>query len=554
MMLLWTGSHAQEWVEKMNDPNATFKEVQASFYKHWKNKPYQKGHGYKQFKRWEYLWGSRLDKDGNLPKQNFLIEEQERYRASHPQLKNSAAGNWSLVEPTNINELKHGLGRVQWVTAHPNNSNILWAGTPAGGLWKSTDAGQNWTTNTDNLPTMGVSGIVIDPNNTNIMYIATGDPDGSSNRGHGVLKSTDGGATWNTTGLSATILTEFNIYDLRLHPTNSQILFAATSTGIWKTTNAAANWTKVNPTVHTMDLEFHPTNPKIMYCASQKKVEKTTDGGATWTRITNGISTEQSLRTEIAVTPAKPDYVYIIDANMTGSGRKLYRSTDAGASFTIRNANMSVIGNQCSYDLCIAASPTNAEEVFVGGVNLMKSTNGGQNFIPSVAATQPNGGSLHVDHHNLIWIGNTLYSCNDGGLYKTTNSGAGWTLLGNGMDIMQFYSVSAYKYDVNFITAGSQDNGSSRIKDGVWKKINDADGMTTIISYDNPRIVYTSKQSGNGPEKSIDGGNTFQSVKGNINEKGARVTPYIQDPKNPNTLYAGFSKCMENYARWWTMD
>ena len=539
MVLLWSSAQAQDWVDKMNDPNASFKEVQDAFNSQWRNRSYEKGHGYKQFKRWEYYWSSYLNEDGKLPQSSQYAQDRARYFSQKQQQRSTTSGNWTLAEPTNKSELDQGVGRVQWVTADPNNANILWIGTPAGGLWKSTDAGQNWTPKGDNLPSMGVSGIVIDPNNSNIMYISTGDPDGRHTYSFGVLKSTDGGNTWNSTGLSFGYTHFFRIYDLRMHPTNSQILFAATSTGIWRTTNGGTNWNRVYNISHTSDIEFHPTNPDILYFSNFDSVYKSTNGGTTWSKLTNGLPTDSGSRIELAVTKAKPDYLYVIAAKSNNTGKGIYRSTDGGSSFTTQTTNVP-IGSQAWWDLCIAVSPTNADEVYIGGVYMYKSTNGGQNFSSIGASAERGGKYMHADHHNIIWIGNTIYSCNDGGLYKSTNNGAGWFFLGNGLDIMQLYRVSTYKYDVNYLTAGSQDNGTSRLKNGVWKKIQGADGMNNIISYDDPNVIYTCTQNGGGPHKSTNGGESLTYVKGNINESGEWVTPYIQNAQNPNTLYAGF--------------
>ena len=538
MMLLWTGSHAQEWVEKMNDPNATFKEVQTSFYKHWKNKPYKKGHGYKQFKRWEYLWGSRLDENGNLPPADFLSKEQQRYRASHPQLKNAAAGNWSLVHPTNTTELKGGIGRVNCVAAHPTNPNILWAGTPVGGLWKSTDGGQNWTTNTDNLPVLGVSGIAIAPNNTNVMYIATGDADGKNTYSVGILKSTDGGNTWNTTGLNQSTANRYSIFDIKIHPNNNQILIAATSIGIYRSTNGGTNWSKVYNTSYVFDIEFHPTTPSIIYASNSSSIYKSSDSGANWNQLSSGLPSNTG-RIELAVTPAKPDYLYAL-YSYTSTGSAVYRSTNQGSSFVKQNLTTPNLGSQTGYDLCITASPTNAEEIFFGGVELFKSTDGGKSFQINGRHTNGQPAHLHLDHHNLHWVGNTLYSCNDGGLYKTTNSGNTWSLLGNGMDIMQFYRLSSYKYDANRLSGGSQDNGSSKLVNGIWSAIGGGDGMQTIISHENPNVIYYSSQKGGSLLRTQDGFIYPKNAKTNINETGAWITPYIMDHSNANILYAGF--------------
>jgi len=546
IVFLLSKTQAQNWEKKMQNPRATFQEIQNEFNKQWKNKKYVKGNGYKQFKRWEYIMQSRLDENGQMPAIDFLINAKKEYNSKLTQYKTTAVGDWSLIEPTNVTELNGGVGRIQCVVVDPNNTNILWAGTPAGGLWKSIDYGQNWTTNTDELDSMGVSSIVIDPTNSNIMYISTGDPDSSGSKGLGVFKSTDGGQTWNTTSLSYSFIGAKKIHKLIIHPNNSQTLFACGAGGIWKTSDAGTTWNNVKSEGRVYDLEFHPTNVNIIYAAAQGKVHKSENNGSTWNQLNNNLPNDIT-RIELAVTEAAPNNLYVLYGT-----NKLYTSTDQGQNFEATNSSLS-LGSQAWYDLCINVSPTDSNEIFVGGVSLFKSTNGGVNFSTSGAAKQQGNPWIHADHHNLFWIGNDLYSCNDGGLYRSDNHGENWSLLGNGMNIMQFYRLSSYKYDVNYLTGGAQDNGTSRLKNGVWKKIYGADGMNTIISYDNPDVVYTSTQNGGNISKSTNGGENLISIKGNINETGAWVTPYIIDNTNPNTLYAGYKnvwKSTEGGTNW----
>src|SRR5574343_1582675 len=202
--------HAQEnsWVRMMQDPNANFYDIQKAFYAEWKDKTPGKGQGYKQFKRWENFMAPRVYQSGKLPHDIISSELIKVVNDNNLKSRGQAqVANWVPLGPTNVptNGLSYasaGIGRVNCVRFDPANNSNIWIGTPGGGLWKSTNGGTTWTTNTDAFSTLGIADITIDPTNSNIIYIATGDADGGDTYSIGILKSIGGGATWNTTGLT----------------------------------------------------------------------------------------------------------------------------------------------------------------------------------------------------------------------------------------------------------------------------------------------------------------------------------------------------------------
>ena len=157
-------------------------------------------------------------------------------------LSKSKLSNWKSIGPYTTN-LKHGQGRVNTFIIDPSKPETYYVGAPAGGLWRSTDAGLNWTPLTDDLPQIGISGIAIDKNNSDIIYIATGDDDARDTYSVGVLKSINGGSSWSKTGLdfSETNAVSNEIY---IHPGNSDIIWVSTNNGLFKTLNAGSSWTK----------------------------------------------------------------------------------------------------------------------------------------------------------------------------------------------------------------------------------------------------------------------------------------------------------------------
>jgi len=298
-----------------------------------------KGSGYKPYKRWEYFWKDFVDEDGYLPTNselwNIWLAKESRNATRDAQADNS---NWVSLGPTdfvNRPTSTANIGRVNVIIKDPNNANIYYAGAPAGGIWKSTDAGLSWTALGDNLPQIGVSGIAVDNNNSDIIYIATGDDDHSDTVSAGVFKSTDGGATWQQTGLNPNNAPNL-MNDIYIHPTDSDILWVATSSGVFKSTNAGNTWTNTR-SGNIRDIKIKPGNPSTVYAVSSTTFYRSTNGGDSFNVVTSGLPTSSG-RLVIDVTPANSNLVYVVSARTDNTYQGLYKSTNSGQSFT-RTAN-----------------------------------------------------------------------------------------------------------------------------------------------------------------------------------------------------------------------
>ena len=439
-------AQAQDWTKKMQQKNANFNDIKKSFDKHWKDRPYERARGYKQFKRWEYFWETRVLPSGEFPKAGIKQTEWRKYVQKHPELKNgnmmrtTSDGNWTPMGPNSSGGGYEGVGRINCVSFDPNNSSIYYVGTPAGGLWKTTDGGSNWSNLTDNLPIIGVSSIAVHPTNSSIIYIATGDADGGDTPSLGVMKSTDGGSTWNATGLNWEMSQGRRISVLLIHSNNPDILVAATSVGIYKTANAGSSWS-LTASGSYRDMELKPGSPSTMYATGQgsnnsHQVFVSTNTGSSWSQTTNFSGTG---RVAIAVSPASTGFVAAVTSGSDNGFAGFYTSTNSGSSFSLKfssssknllgwDANGNDNGGQGWYDLAIAVSPTNANLINVGGVNNWQSTNGGSNWnISSHWAGSSGVTTVHADKHYLVYHPTqtgTLFECNDGGIYKTTNGGS----------------------------------------------------------------------------------------------------------------------------------
>jgi len=588
LVVSFQGVNAQPWMENVKTENPTFKEIQNSFYDYWKDRPMEKGKGYKPFKRWEWYWESRLLPNGEFPSPSITWDEFHKYYAQknldkqpNTQLSQQSLANWTFSGPSTSAGGYAGLGRTNCIAFHPTDPNTFWVGTPAGGLWKTTNGGTSWTTNTDNLPVLGVSDIAVHPTNPNILYIATGDGDLGSlsaltggahgdTKSVGILKSIDGGNTWNTTGMNWSVTSAKLIRRLVMNPVYPQELTAATSDGLWRTLDGGNTWTRVQ-IGYFMDVEFKPNNSDILYAStyatppSDAQIFRSTNYGTTW----NAVATLPGvIRINLAVTPASPDLVDAVGVNTASGLAGRWYSSNSGASFsqyfTGTNSNNLLhssynaigAGGQGHYDLAYAINPNNSSDIWLGGVNTWNSTDGGTNWNiktmwNSHVSINPNGvPTVHADKHFIAFHplqSGTMFECNDGGLYKTTNSGATWTDLSNGLEISQIYRIGASATIANDVMCGLQDNGSKELSGGSWNDRTGGDGMECIIDYTDANIQYGSYVNGK-IYKTTNGWSTQNIIvqnngaAGTVNEEGKWVTPYIMHPTNNNTLLVGKSQ------------
>ncbi len=567
----------------------TFFDIQKSFNDFWapyhvnngyyiENGVKKKAPGWKQFKRWEYYWEPRVNPTtGEFPGTSAAdIYLQLKSR----QTGRSSAGSWTSLGPSSSAGGYEGIGRINCVAFRPGDNNTYYAGTPSGGLWKTTDNGSSWTALTDDNAVLGVSDAVVAAGTTtatDTIYIATGDRDGGSmwslgsgnfsdNNSIGVLKSVDGGTTWNTTGLSFNASDKKSIYRLLMDPGNHNVLYAATSDGLYKTTDGGTNWSLISAYL-LRDIEFKPGNTSIMYGGhSIGYIYRSTDGGVTWSTIINEYS-NNGRRVNLAVTAADATVVYAIMSWSNGGLYGIYKSTDSGASYTkvydgtATNHNLlgwvtdgSDAGGQGSYDLTIAVDPTNANTVYVGGVNSHKSTDGGAtwtavNCWTSSSYYNKNGAPVvHADKHMMKFrsLDNTLFETNDGGIYYTTDGGASWTDKTNGMVPSQMYRLGVAATSSTEVITGLQDNATKLLSGGSWTMANSGDGMECLIDYSDINTQYATTPNGNLRRTTDHWSNSTNISVGT--ETGYWVTPYAIDPSNHQTLYIG----LENV--WKTTD
>ena len=542
------------YVDLMNDPTVNFYDVVEAFNEYWEGKSVEKGKGWKQFKRWEAFMEPRVHPTGIRPNAQALYQGYAAGIQGTSTASTGGLGQWSIVGPFDGNSLD-GIGRVNVIAFHPTIANTLYAGAPAGGLWKSTDDGLTWSTNTDLLPNLGVSAILIDPSNPLIMYIGTGDRDAGDTYSLGVMKSVDGGQTWNPTGLSFNLTQSARISGMAMHKDSTHHLVAATRSGIYRSLNGGASWTVEAGGTFGCLVQVPGTNKLYAGTSSNGRIWMSNDFGDTWTMLTSGLPTNAG-RVELATTEADTNYVYALYGANNNGLYGVYRSINGGTSWTQRHGaspnlldwstNGSGSGGQAWYDLSIAVSPLNKDVVLTGGVNVWRSNNGGTSFALSGHWYGGGGASfVHADHHWMIFKSGTnqVYAGCDGGVYKSGNGGVNnsWVSRNIGLSITQYYKIGTTEADTTLTIAGAQDNGT-HLNDNGWDKVGGGDGMDCAISASDGNTMYRSIYYGDF-DKSTNGGNSFNSSF-NLPPAGTGnwVTPFLASRINSNTLYAGFTK------------
>lgn len=579
-----------------SDTRATsFPEMQKAFADWSQDKDLSQERGWKWYKRWEDEQARRAD--GHGAPYDPVVYAKEADRVMHmKQNSTSKTGNTSWIPigpfdyPNSISPgWVPGVGRINCMAFHPTDANTLWVGVAQGGIWKTTDLGTSWVPLNNDLPILRISDISIDPNNTDIMYLSIGDyaylgvaleTDGRKRNTHygmGVYKSTNGGQNWSPTGLSFSNADFDGSLTRRVfvNPSNSQNLLAAGTHGVWRSMDGGAAWTQVNDSL-IWDIEQDPSNANTLYASSgysgyldegSAAIHKSTDFGVTWTTLNTGIPPKNAVqRIELAISSQDPNYIYAFTCDMNRGFYGLYRSTNAGTSWTLRSTTPNILngsphgsgfGGQGAYDMAIVVDPTNKDRIYTGGINLWGSLDGGVTWDGVSYWRDTYGPTVHADQHFLAYnpLNSQYFLCNDGGLYRTSNIVVGswvsatnspsynwptqWTRMSTGMNTTSFYRVGVNQNDPDNLIAGAQDNATYYLSFGNWYNIIGGDGMDCFLHPTISDYLFGSWQYGT-LMSSQDGGYNTTWLNSDITESGEWIVPWFLDPQNSNTVYAGY--------------
>lgn len=567
--------------------------------------------GDKWYQRWEAFNAQRVGGDGSLADARTYWSAARsaiaaKRSATAGGLHGSASGGWAPLGPSTlaVNDDPSwidGIGRINCIAFHPTDSNTLWVGVAQGGVWKTVDGGASWMPLTDDLPILRISDIAVDPVDPDVIYISVGDfayigvDLAHANRkrhthyGLGVYKTIDGGATWNPSGLSFE-LSEYDgslIRRVLIHPDNRRHLLAVGTSGTWTSHDAGATWTH-RLTQLIWDIERSPADPNVLYASTGRLatfnmgtagIIKSTDFGATWLPLASMIPGNEAQRIEIAVSPTDPNYVYAVASSLTSTFHSFVRSTNAGATWTVRasaaqgpnilggrNGSANDTRGQGTYDLAIIVDAKDRDRVFVGGINIWGTEDGGATWDGVTHWTPQYGRSIHADHHQFAYnpLNKRYYMCNDGGINTASEIIIGswsdaergtqsdwptrWQNISSGLAITSFYRAGVSRDNFGYVIAGAQDNASFYFDGTQWKHVFGGDGMDCFIDHSDPEMIYASSQFGV-LIGSTDGGSSASYLSFDIldEESGEWTTPFVMPPTG-NVMYAGFGNVWRSNA------
>lgn len=520
--------YAQAFLKERLEGRNTLNEIMAVVDDYYRGKPdtWRGYEGnlprYKHWKRWEWYMAVRLGPDGAFTDiKGKNLEAYQSITNSHDRTINNF---WQFVGPSSIDGF--GLGRVDRIAFHPTDTSTYYAGSSGGGLWKTTNDGTSWTPLTDFIASLGVSGIVVNWADPNDIYILTGDGDSDllggfvdlfdfERKSAGVYKSSDAGATW--IKMAALDTMAYLPFQLAQSPFDADVLLAATSIGIYWTFDGGNSWNKTK-SGEFHDVEYKPGTNRA-YASGLPGVFYSSNGGLTWVPSALDSAILNPRRLEVAVTPANVNHVYLLAASSdTATGRfcGFYRSTDSGVSFQERSNSPNILGRdntngqdtyqQARYTHTMTVSSETTNRIVTGAVYSWRSANGGLSW---VHASGP-----HPDHHMVAYnpLNGSVYSANDGGIYKSVDNGVTWVSKVNNLEASQIYHMAGTSANSNYLLCGLQDNGVIQ-RDGNTSDFDELLYLDGFMLTYAPGKTDTMYVGGNGDIwRSYDGGVTMDSI------------------------------------------
>jgi photosystem II stability/assembly factor-like uncharacterized protein len=483
----------------------------------------------------DWMYMQRANPDGSIPDAavNQAIAES---KAAGTASKGSPATDqvWTELGPSNIG------GRVRDVAVDPTTKDLVYVATGSGGLWRSTDGGATLTSAWDNYLPQSIGAVAVDSHG--VVWVGTGEPDhggGSAYYGKGIYKSTDHGATWTNMGLED----GDTIGQIVIDPRDDNRVFVAVmgalhdtlpTRGLFMTENGGASWTRVivpdSTSTGAIDVAIDKSNPDIMLATTWDKIRdeksriygpnsyvyRSTDGGRTWAKVQNpplpqsetnpALQTPDNLvgRMGVAFSASDPNRAYVISSTARGNFNGFFTSTDAGATWsavgpTSGGVLQNISGGFAWWFGGVYVDPADPLHVFLDGVNLAESLNGGVSWTTSQTP--------HADQHGVAWdpfTPNKVFLDNDGGFYQSLENGRArglWTKTAR-LPATQFYAMDVSVQDGSRVNAGSQDNGSLKswagdnTVNGDWFGFVGGDGMMNRINPANDRRYYGCSQNG----------------------------------------------------------
>ncbi len=510
----------------------------------------------------DYMFMQRAYPTGQIKSGAYAVaarwkEEQNR------QHRNSEAV-WEFAGPLNTG------GRITDLEVSTDPDHAIYVGAASGGVFKSEDAGATWTPIFDEQPMLSIGDIALAPSDQDILYVGTGEVNAGGGSlaydGDGVYRSSDGGLTWESKGLTEVgsigkVLIDHDNPDIVYVGAMGPLFRNDSNRGVYKSTDGGESWTQslfISNKTGIIDMAIDPTNAQIVYAVAWERertpenrsyggptsgIYKSIDGGATWNELTNGLPTAGNLKGRISIDIAisNPEVLYASYADASGNIQGMYKTIDAGATWvSISSAGLTNVGFHWWFG-GLFVNPENENEVYHVGFDMANTTDGG-------ASWQPTFTNVHVDQHALAFHpddASVVYLGNDGGLYTSQNAGA-TSIKDLTLPITQFYRFYADPSNPDRLLGGTQDNNTiltttAGLSD--WNPIFGGDGFQPLVDKDNSNIVYALSQRGN-LGKSINGGASFSSALSGVNpsDRNNWDTPIAFDPQDNSIMYYGTNR------------
>jgi photosystem II stability/assembly factor-like uncharacterized protein len=522
---------------------------------------------------WQSLqfWSQQRAFPGNEIPADKYFSEYEKVSASLGKTNFVNTESWESIGPHNIG------GRTLALALNPQNTNTIFAGSASGGLWRSYTDGmgaQAWEIVPTGYPVLGVSAIAIPENDSNTIYIGSGEVYNYQNSfggvtiretrgsyGIGILKSTDYGLTWEKS-LDWSREQQRGVEVIRVNPLNPNTLWAGTTEGTYKSVDAGATWQLSNPTVMVTDLIINPSDTTMVWIAcgnsgsAGKGIYRTTDNGSNWTQLTNGVTTGFNGKILLEIYKANPSTLWasVGMGSATGAGTRLLKTTDYGNNWTTISS-LDYATYQGWYSHFVGINQNDPSKMIVGGIDLYKSTNGGTSFTQksywylwylgqAIPPGEPEGPPdySHADHHCIVYDPanpDIIYFGNDGGVFRTTDGGETFSGCNGGYQTSQFYNYFSSSYQDSLTAIGGLQDNATAIYWGTdyWRREIGGDGTSTGIDPANDNIMYGTYQYMS-LQKSTDQGHNWNSIAPPGSNTGF-VAPIVISPINPSILYAG---------------
>lgn len=522
----------------------------------------REGTGYLPYLRERHFYDLRKDYRGEVDMSKRWEIFKNIRSATLTRSGPEPAADWQPLGP---NKMEGQGGRMISHAFEPGNSQAIWAGSASGGLWFTENGGDSWQPMASQIPSTGIGAVATNPLNPKSLLIGTGEGFGQdyyfTRPGIGLFKSTDRGLLWQQTDFDYLPTARVSAFKIVWSYADTNIVWLGATNGLWKSTDAGLTWVMKlgdgtnQQNFNCSDIIQHPDSPDTLYSAiTASGVWRSTDGGENWSILNGGLPTTDIHFIKISLCRNQPNVLYTSIAGAWDSNfglKGLYRTDDGGDTWVkIENAPNAFCQpgnpNSCQgwYDNIVAVSPDDPDVVWLGGVTLWRSQNGGQNWtqrdrLTCPSCPEPPPCRTYVDQHDFAFDpenSSTLYAFNDGGIAKSTDGGDCWQHKNEGLMTGQLNSIASGRSDIGTVIAGTQDHGLQGIKlsenTGLeWDRWDFLDGTDVEVHGTNANILYGGWING-----------TYRRTSGGVHTHAAQITNGINLSENGGFYWAALAK------------